>query len=224
MSSYIYKITNIENNKIYIGQTRKSIKERWKNHIADSKRADYKFSRAIKKYGIFCWKIDILEKLENIELLNEREKYWISLYNSVKEGYNSTYGGNQLVEYSTEILDKIKKSSTGRIMSEDTKKKISLAKTGMKYGPHSEETKRKMSEIAKGRIFSEEHKRKIGEKHKGKIITNEQKIAISNARKKEHWIWITNKIVNKKIKFDATIPIGWSRGRTNYWNISSENT
>ena len=57
----IYKITNTINNKIYIGQTTRTLKER----IADYKKeAIYKpnnrpISRAINKYGIENFKLDI---------------------------------------------------------------------------------------------------------------------------------------------------------------------
>jgi len=48
--------------------------------------------RAIHKYGKENFIIEEIEKC-NQELLNEREKYWISFYNSYENGYNSTLGG-----------------------------------------------------------------------------------------------------------------------------------
>ena len=49
------------------------------------------------------------------------------------------------------------------------------------FGPVSEETRRKLSEIGKGRIFSEEHKEKIGKAHKGKILSEETKKKIGES-------------------------------------------
>lgn len=48
---FIYKITNIKNEKIYIGLTFFTIEQRWKTHLKDSKYVDNKFYRALKKYG-----------------------------------------------------------------------------------------------------------------------------------------------------------------------------
>jgi len=52
-----------------------------------------------------------------------------------------------------------------------------------RFGPFSEESKRKMSEAAKGRIFSEEHKRKIGEKSKGRNTMKGIKLSEETKRK-----------------------------------------
>ena len=50
---YIYKITNLVNGKSYVGQTIRTIEERWKQHIKDSKgnKDDFYLHRAIRKYG-----------------------------------------------------------------------------------------------------------------------------------------------------------------------------
>ena len=47
----IYKITNLINNKIYIGQTKGSIESRWYYHLRDSKNATKGIDAAIRKYG-----------------------------------------------------------------------------------------------------------------------------------------------------------------------------
>lgn len=94
--AYIYKITNKINNKIYIGKTLKTIEERWKEHCKDYKK-DSEEKRplysAMKKYGIENFKIEEIEKC-NINIVNEREKYWIEYYSSFKNGYNATKGGD----------------------------------------------------------------------------------------------------------------------------------
>jgi group I intron endonuclease len=72
----IYKVTSIDTGKSYIGQTEKSIDERITTHIytADSG-SKYHFHRAIRKYGIECFDIDIIEDDIELSNINDREIY-----------------------------------------------------------------------------------------------------------------------------------------------------
>ena len=93
---YIYKIVNLINNKIYIGQTTRNIQIRMREHISkayDTKDNLY-IHNAIRKYGENNFIIEIIEQIDN-NLLDEREQYWISYYNSYnsENGYNLTHGG-----------------------------------------------------------------------------------------------------------------------------------
>lgn len=96
MFGIIYIITNSINDKVYIGQTIQSLNNRWKEHCRKScskNEANMHIKRAIFKYGEDKFSIKELEKC-NIENLNEREIYYINLYNSYINGYNSTKGGS----------------------------------------------------------------------------------------------------------------------------------
>jgi hypothetical protein len=91
----IYKITNLINGKIYVGLTRHSIDERWKNHKKDINKERNKnraLYRAFKKYGIENFKMELIESVELCKL-GERERYWIDCYDSYYNGYNETRGG-----------------------------------------------------------------------------------------------------------------------------------
>lgn len=149
----IYRVTNNINRKIYIGQTTGTLESRWKGHVYDTVRYDYKFSRALKKYGFKCWSREVIEEIDDFKL-NEREAFWIEFFNSMKEGYNSKSGGGQAVTYSEEAKKKMslaklgKKQSLEHLTNRSTK--------GMKYkshkkGPCSEETKKKISIANKGK-------------------------------------------------------------------------
>lgn len=102
----IYIIKNTINNKVYIGQTKVSIKLRFQNHLSAARKGkDYVIGKAIRKYGEKFFYIELLEECP-IEELNNREKYWIAFYDSTnyRFGYNISIGGN--VIRTTKELDK----------------------------------------------------------------------------------------------------------------------
>lgn len=100
---YIYKISNQINNKVYIGQTSRTIEKRWKDHQKSAIIDQTPLYRAMRKYGIDQFHISEIEKCSD-DLLNEREIYWIDYYNSYYNGYNATLGGNGHVKYSKEEI------------------------------------------------------------------------------------------------------------------------
>lgn len=96
----IYKITNIINNKVYIGLTTESLQARWKNHLQQAKKNKKPLYYSIRKYGIENFSVEIIDEAKTIEELGELERFYIQKYNSTnpKYGYNITAGGehNQL--------------------------------------------------------------------------------------------------------------------------------
>ena len=96
MQGFIYKITNDINSKIYIGKTISSLEKRFKEHCRDAfneTRNNRPLYKAIRKYGVDYFHIELVETAP-IEMLSEREVYWISFYNTYKNGYNATIGGD----------------------------------------------------------------------------------------------------------------------------------
>jgi group I intron endonuclease len=87
----IYKITNLVNAKVYIGQTTFSMKDRLHSHCKGL--FCTKLSRAIRKYGKENFVIEQIDSANNRLELNQKEIYWISHYNAIKEGYNIREGG-----------------------------------------------------------------------------------------------------------------------------------
>lgn len=87
----IYKITNITNSKIYIGKTTRTIGKRFLEHIYDCRRT---LGKEIRKYGIENFKIETIDKADSLNSLDDKEKYWISFFNSTApNGYNLQAGG-----------------------------------------------------------------------------------------------------------------------------------
>ena len=106
--AYIYVITNLINQKQYIGKTTKTIEQRWKTHIADSKRDNIKnrpLYKAFAKYGINNFIIQELEYC-SAEKASDREQYWINKLDTYHNGYNATLGGDSKHYYNYQEIAK----------------------------------------------------------------------------------------------------------------------
>lgn len=120
----IYKITNTQNNKVYIGQTINSLEQRWKRHQNDALNniIDTHFARAIRYYGVNAFIAEVIDTASSQEELSQKERYWIQYYDSVNTGYNETdalykSGGNTYQSKTPEemeiIKEKIRQSKLG---------------------------------------------------------------------------------------------------------------
>lgn len=166
----IYCITNLVNNKKYVGQTRYSLENRWKQHLQDSKTIlDRKLYRAIRKYGKESFKLEVLCNCSSLEELNEKETYYIKLFDTVKNGYNHGYGGDNNVMDAEDIKNKHLK----KMRSPEVREKI----------------KATMKKIVERRGFTPEHRAKISksmignQNGKGQIQTQEH----IEARNRSHY-------------------------------------
>lgn len=102
----IYCITNLINNKMYIGQTARAWQERWSEHLIAGKDPNNNLPlyRAMRKYGQENFSISIIEQCSD-DALNEKEKYWIAqkqtwIAEHPDKGYNVTNGGGSRTKYS----------------------------------------------------------------------------------------------------------------------------
>ena len=108
---YIYKITNTINNKVYIGQTVKTVQKRFTQHKNNSNKkylSQIVLYKAFNKQGIENIKCEEIEEVSNNKI-DEREKYWIEYYDSYFNGYNSTLGGKATQLYNWDVDDIIEK-------------------------------------------------------------------------------------------------------------------
>lgn len=233
----IYITENIVNNKKYIGKD--------KNNKPEYLGSGILLRSAIKKYGKNNFKKEILFECNDENLLNEMEKYYIKFFDAVNsENYYNIHeggiGGNT-GNYSDDHRKKISEANKGKTKNIKVdiktieKRKISLKKTiesgkyvpwnkGLKGRKLSEETKKKISEKAKGRkvkivdknkfiksvetrrknnkyILSEDTKRKISESHKGKSMSIDTKLKLSEIHKNRKITWshkIGEKLRNKE--------------------------
>jgi group I intron endonuclease len=93
--SGIYKITDTVTEQSYIGQS-VDIRERFRQHIKaglSSATATNKLYSAMKKNGLINFTFEILERVPK-DKLNEREVYYIELYQTKEHGMNKTLGGS----------------------------------------------------------------------------------------------------------------------------------
>ena len=111
---FIYKITNTENNKSYIGfdSHAEHLSHRWNEHIRDCTKIDTKFYIAFRQ-GMDMFEYTIIDRAERILDLALKEIYWIDFYDSYKNGYNSTKGGDgmnyDLSQYTEEEIQQLKR-------------------------------------------------------------------------------------------------------------------
>lgn len=143
--SGIYTITNILDNKIYVGYAT-NFRKRKGDHISNLRKNKHKnihLQRAFNRDGESNFKIELLEEYD-IDILPSMEHYWCNLLqtHNPEKGYNilptSEFG---LITHSKETRDKISKSKIGIKLSKEHCKNIGLAKTGIKL---SEKTKNKL--------------------------------------------------------------------------------
>lgn len=153
---FIYKITNLQNKKCYIGQTI-DYEMRIKGHMKKNSNCLY-LKNALKKYGKNKFKFEVVCICFD-EDMNKYEIEYIKKFKSlVPNGYNLKAGGNSGARHHEETKKKISESLKGREGTFKGKK-------------HTKESKNKMSKIHKGRKLSKEHIRRINETHFSKKVS-----------------------------------------------------
>ena len=122
----IYKIENTVNGKVYIGQS-VDITDRWEHHrseLKNNRHGNAHLQASWNKYGEDSFTFTVLEECTRKEL-QEREKDWISFYDSYSNGYNQTLGGdgtkiiNPILQFDS-YFNFIKEWDNGIIASEET--------------------------------------------------------------------------------------------------------
>lgn len=165
----VYRILCSASGKSYVGQTVRSIEDRWKDHVHEATREKcrgnrrrYPLHAAIRKYGIDAFSIEKLADCKDSEL-DAVEILWTEFFDClVPNGYVLVAGHGR-----------------GRC-SDETKKKMSAAVRKRWADPTS---RAKFKESLTGRKFSEESKLKISEALTGKVVRKETREKISQALK-----------------------------------------
>lgn len=173
----IYGWFNLVNGKVLIGQTgsTKGFLKRKSNYLSFLKRNKWgnkHFQNAWNKYGEDNFEFRIVEKLNNDNVLTQREQYWVNFYRETGAVYNKigpVDAPMKGVVHTDETKAKMRKAHLGKTLSEEAKRKLSIAKTGMKI---SDEERARLKSIApRGKLH----------KNYGKPATDKLKAAISLA-------------------------------------------
>jgi group I intron endonuclease len=173
MTCGIYKITNKQTGKFYIGSS-VNVEKRWRAHrwrLRSGIHANQHLLSAWEKYGEQSFTFSILQEVEEEMLLDvEQQVIDESGCLNKKVGYNKApFAGSPMKgrKHSKETKEKIAKTSAGRKHTEETKAKI---RAGNKGKHVSEETRRRLSESKKGIILphmfnspSQETRKKLSE-------------------------------------------------------------
>jgi group I intron endonuclease len=153
MQGIVYKITNIIDGMVYIGQTTKTLNQRWTEHVYDSvgkrrRKHNSYLHLAIEKHGKENFIAEILNYCCDKLSLDAVECFYIKNLDTVRpNGYNISLGGTGVMH--------------GRTMSAETKAKISASSkghVGAKFN-HTESARQRISESLMG------NKRSVGRKH-----------------------------------------------------------
>jgi group I intron endonuclease len=164
----IYKITNLHNNKVYIGYTTRNAKVRFEEHLKKASNAPntHKISNAIRKYGKNSFVCETIYQSFDLSHIKSMEDYFIDEYDSFKNGYNSSRGGQGgcivLFKENPHYDDICKRISHSqkrnkKYLSEKAKKQHEEGKFGRPYQNMNEETRKRLSAVRKGKKNSQEH-------------------------------------------------------------------
>lgn len=149
MASGIYGIHNTVTDKWYVGQA-VNIRARWNAHksmLSRNERESIHLLRAWQKYGPDAFEWVILEECSP-EILDEREKYWITQKDSYKNGYNRTLGGGGIHGYQITKAhkEKIRKATEAKWADPEHRR---MRLNAMHAATDNEEYRSKISEAGK---------------------------------------------------------------------------
>jgi group I intron endonuclease len=145
---HVYLIINSKNDKKYVGYTKYDYIYRYRQHISAAKRGSKKIlCKAMRKYGFDNFEIRLISTARDLKMAKLWEERLVFALNTFgKGGYNLTKGGDGSGDHTQEHKEYMRILMTGRIISEDTKKKMSISATGK---PKSVEFKKAVSEKLK---------------------------------------------------------------------------
>lgn len=174
--SGIYKITNLHNGKVYIGQTSENFQRRYWHHqwcLSANQHHNTYLQNAWNKYGSESFTFEVIHILSAEENIDQLEIKYINQFNAtdINSGYNMQSGGQPsnlhrfISDESRKIVgEKNRQHMLGKKLSDETRAK--MRSSSRHQGP-SEDGRRKISEYMSNRIVSDSTKEKLRQANTG---------------------------------------------------------
>lgn len=212
----VYRITNLETNKCYIGRTKNSVRDRWYGHCHRSSNCSY-LKHAIVKYGKESFSITAIASSWDSESLKDLEMLMIEQENTLApHGYNLINNGNGAGEISEITRKKLSASSKGRVLTPETRQRMSEGRKGMvftdEHRANLSAKKKGRPSPMKGKQFSDEARRNMGGQNKGTKLTPETKVKRSIGLKGLRWY--TDGNTDCRVRDGEPVPNNFYPGRT----------
>ena len=188
----VYLIKNAVNGKCYVGQTWTTATHRLREHIyaALSRiKGCIRLARAILKYGKSTFTIEVLSTAASQEAADTLEDLYIVELNTITNGYNIRRGGSRGA-HSAETRQRMSAANKGKVITTETREKISKALIGRKKGPVSEETLQRLKASHLGKKHSVEVRARMSATRAGKSLSEAHRSGISEG-KKVFWASLT---------------------------------
>ncbi|MFA6018562.1 MAG: NUMOD3 domain-containing DNA-binding protein [Patescibacteria group bacterium] len=218
---YLYKITNVLNMKVYVGQTY-DFAQRKAGHVYASKDVSNErpLYRSMRKHGTENFLFEVIEECTD-DQVDDREKFWIAHYDSrnPEKGYNLDPGGRGCsVEGRRRLSDALKGNThcVGRVLSTETREKLSKAGKGTKKSWVAE--RNKSLSAGETPFFGKHHSKEV----KAKIGKANSVHQSGEGNSQFGSVWVLNQDLKqcKKVKHTelrSYLEKGWERGRKMKW-------
>lgn len=216
MTSGIYKIENTVSGKLYIGSAI-NIATRIRKHKESLKRKKHhsiKLQNAWNKYGADVFNFEIILVCDRHNLIMY-EQAFIDFFSAFKDGYNMCPAAGNRLGLKHSIKTKIKMSAAYKNRSQESISNVKASRFGAKRNPMSLETKIKIGNTNKGRVWSDDRRAEYGRIRTGekrKPCSEERKAKIGPActlRKHEPHSKET------RLKIKAALQAHWNKKRLN---------
>ncbi len=180
----IYVITHLTSGRQYVGQTKRTGFERWRDHRSSSLSKSptrMMITRALRRYGADAFSFEVVEFC-SLKCLNDREAFWVQKLNTlVPAGFNLVTGGGANAQVSQIIRDRLSEIHSGRKQTPQQIAKRAAARSDLWNNDliFREQQTHRLTEVSRKRASNLESNAKISQKLSGRVLTETHKQNVS---------------------------------------------